>query len=646
MPAIRLDPRWSTALWVIALTCVLSLSGWVSRLDNVLYDTGQRYASRALPSDVVLVTIDEQSLHSLGQWPWNRRLHAQLIDQLSQDGAKVIGLDVMFTQAQTEDPEADRLLAQAIAQAGNVVLPVVIEKVRRNGQLIESLPLPAFVEHAAALGRVHVELDADAMARSLVLWEGVGDAAWPHFAQAMLSIAGQLPPSTVAIAPVAQPMPAHALVKRDQRYVNFSTAREHLPSLSYLHVLNGDFFPGTFNNKLVLIGYTASGSVDSLSTPVSGYQQPMPGVEFLANSLISMRDQTLVTKAPSWLNTTLACVLVFASVMCLPMLRPSTGLLVNTLLALGVLALSMALPIYFYSWVQLTPAVLGILSAYPLWAWRRLDLASQFLDAELTRLRRELDHENLSQAQAPNRFRLHFSDPFTRRIEQIQQATALLKLLEQQQRETLAFVSHDIRVPLGSAAAQIKEALGAQHPAHRQLVRALSWTEDFLLTSRVQMLRSDVFETLDMVGVLHEVVDEIHPMAAQRGLTLLANLPIDPVWVMGHADTLNRTIANLLSNALKFSPAGQSIEINVSVLASQMVIDITDHGPGIAQSDMDRLFKRFSRLETLPPQAETTGVGLGLYFVQTSLKKHGGSISVHSQPGKTSFMVLLPIQSL
>jgi CHASE2 domain-containing sensor protein/nitrogen-specific signal transduction histidine kinase len=646
MPAIRLDPRWSTALWAVALTCVLSLTGLVSRLDNVIYDTGQQYASRAMPADVVLVTIDEQSLHSLGRWPWSRRLHAQLLDQLSQDGAKVIGLDVMFTEPQTEDPDADRLMAQAIAQAGNVVLPVVIETVRRNGQLIESLPLPEFVEHAAALGRAHAELDADAMARSVVLWEGLGQAAWPHFAQAILSIAGQLPPLTALRTPLKEPMPSHALVKLEQRYINFSTAHEQLPTLSYLQVLNGDFFKGTFTNKIVLVGHTASGLVDNLSTPISGYKQPMPGVEFLANSLISMRDQTLVTKAPTWLNTTLACVLVFASALCLPMLRPRTGLVVNTLLALGVLALSMALPLYFYTWVKLTPAVLGILLTYPLWAWRRLDSASHFLDAELTRLRRELDHESLTQVQAPRKFRLHFADPFTHRIEQIQQATALLKLLEQQQRETLAFVSHDIRVPLGSAAAQIKEALGAHHPAHRQLVRALSWTEDFLLTSRVQMLRSEVFQTLDVVAVLHEVADEIYPMAEQRGLKLRVELPVEPLWVMGHADTLNRTFANLLSNALKFSPAGESIEMRVSIEGSRMAIVITDHGPGIDQRDMDRLFKRFSRLKTQPPQTEATGVGLGLYFVQTSLHKHGGSISVNSQPGKTSFIVLLPIQSL
>jgi two-component system OmpR family sensor kinase len=72
----------------------------------------------------------------------------------------------------------------------------------------------------------------------------------------------------------------------------------------------------------------------------------------------------------------------------------------------------------------------------------------------------------------------------------------------------------------------------------------------------------------------------------------------------------------------------------------QVHIRVTDQGPGIAPQDIERLFKRFSRLEPRPASLQT-GVGLGLYFVQTTVHKHGGTVTVVSKPGETAFVVNL-----
>ena len=216
--------------------------------------------------------------------------------------------------------------------------------------------------------------------------------------------------------------------------------------------------------------------------------------------------------------------------------------------------------------------------------------------------------------------------------------------MEQSQRDTLAFISHDIRVPLASAAAQIKHDLGEQHPAHKQLSRALAWTEDFLQTSRAQMLRAEAFAALDVVGMLHEAADEIYPLVQAKSLHLALNLPDEPIWVLGNNDLLLRAIANLLSNALKFSPSGGTIGLSAGVSGHQIQITITDQGAGIAPTDMDQLFKRYSRLEPKASQSPD-GVGLGLYFVQTTAHRHGGTVLVRSAPGSTAFSVHLPMLS-
>jgi signal transduction histidine kinase len=407
-----------------------------------------------------------------------------------------------------------------------------------------------------------------------------------------------------------------------------------------VQVLRGQFSPGTFKGKLVLVGATASGMADSLPTPVSGFKQPMPGVEFLANTLISMRSHTLIQRAPLWLSTALACVLALLPMAWLPYVRTRTGLGINLVYGVLVLCAAMALPLYFHVWVPLSAGLLGLLSAYPLWAWRKLESASQFLDAELQRLQLQLGEQHSLHHPATAQARQGWVDPFQRRIEQVRSATTQLQHLDETQRETLAFVSHDIRVPLASAAIQIRQELGEHHPAHLQLERALRWTEDFLQTARAQMLSRENFAELEITALLHEAVDEIYPLAQKQQLLLEISLPEDPQWVQGNAETLLRAVTNLLGNALKFSPSGGRIGLQARIESKQIFIDVTDQGPGIAPEAKASLFKRFSR-----PQGDGvhTGAGLGLYFVHTVAHHHGGTVKYSRLPSRTCFCISLPL---
>lgn len=641
MTPLWIGERAKTVFFLFGIALILAITGALSRIDNVIYDAGQKIAKRSIPIDVVLVVIDEQSLSSLGRWPWSRKLHAQLIERLHVDGARVIAMDVIFTEPQTDDLQADLHLSSAVARAGNVVLPVVFEKVRSNGQFIESLPIPSLAVNALSLGRVHAELDADSVARSIYLREGIGQPIWPHFSQAILSALGQseVPKSVHLYSPGDQA--AGALIKLDQKYINFSTAHQQFQTLSYSQVLHGHFSPGTFAGKLVLVGATASGMADSLPTPVSGFRQPMPGVEFLANTLVSLRSNTLITRSPEWLNVLLACIVAAFPMLWLPYVRTSTGLLLNAAMALFVLGITISLPLIFHVWVPLSAGIVGLASAYPLWAWRKLESASLYLDAELIRLEQELGSQQMK-TMGIKLIEPTTSDPFQHRIDQVRLATKKLQQLSESQKETLAFVSHDIRVPLASATALIKIDLHEDHPAHKQLARALAWTEDYLQTARAQMLRADEFSDLNVIDLLHQVADDMYPLAQVRDLKLILDLPFEPVWIRGHFETLSRAITNLLSNALKFSPTGGQIGLNAQVNDREIVIKITDQGPGIPPQIIDHMFKRFSRGSS-DDLREPNGVGLGLYFVKTVVQQHSGFIEVSVEPDRTVLTMKLPL---
>ena len=131
---LSLNDYASTAFILLSLTVLLHTTAILSRVDNLLFDIGQKLSYSPPPDDIIVVAIDESSLSKLGRWPWSRSHHAHLIDRLNKDGALVIGLDIVFAEPDLFDLNADIELAHSILMANNVVLPVLLENTRANGQ--------------------------------------------------------------------------------------------------------------------------------------------------------------------------------------------------------------------------------------------------------------------------------------------------------------------------------------------------------------------------------------------------------------------------------------------------------------------------------------------------------------------------------
>jgi CHASE2 domain-containing sensor protein len=637
LPVLSLlrNDRLSAALILLLVALLSTHSGILSRVDNLLYDLGQRLHTRPPPADIVIVAIDENSLSKLGRWPWSRRLHAALVDRLKADGARVIGLDLVFAEPDTADQPADAELAAAVQRAGNVVLPVLLESSRVNGQLLETLPLPQLLEQEVALGRVHVELDQDGIARSIFLWEGVGTPVWPHFAQAVLATAGQLPASFSQTPPVTVDAAPFALVRQGQRRISYLGPPGHMQTLSYVQVLTGEFPVGMFRDKLVLVGATAAGMGDLLPTPVSGLRQPMSGVEVHANALASMRSGGLISAVPSGVALIMAALLALMPLLWLPRLNPLGGLIASAVWFVAVAAAAIALPAIVHVWMPVAGALLAILLAYPVWSWRRLESAGRFLDRELKRLRQELGPVADAQPKAPSH------DPFEMRIQQVQAAAHRLRHLQEERSETLAFISHDIRAPLASALMQL-DSLPAETQARLRdpLGRGLTLAEEFLRTSRAEMLDAARFEELDFVALVHQAIDDAYTAARTRQVKLVRQLPDEPVWVQGEFGLLHRAMLNLILNAVHYAPERSEVLVRVACEDNGVEASVTDFGPGIPAENQARLFQRFSR----GASGQTTGTGLGLYFVRTVAEKHGGSIAVESELERfTCFRLRLPL---
>ncbi len=484
-------------------------------------------------------------------------------------------------------------------------------------------------------------LDEDGIARSIYLYEGVGAPVWQHFSQAILNVSLKQPTrnhfQTHANSIRFSEKNIFSLKREAQKRVSFRGPPGHFSTISYAQVLNGEFENNMFENKIVLIGATASGMNDLLPTPVSGLGQPMAGVEFHANVLDSMRQHRLITTAPALLSLLILMAVTLVPLVWMPKLSALQGLISTSMYFVLIGFMAAMLPRVFSIWVAPSAALLPILISYPIWSWRKLEAAQRYLDQELAYLKSLMLKTDLKDK--PN----SSYDSFEARIEQVRAAGQQLRFLQNDRKEVLAFISHDLRAPLARAMMILEQHQQLKSKLHAPLSQALHLAEDFLQASRAEITNSADFIELDLAGITHEAVDAAYECALKKNITLERQVVDGLVWVNGNFGLLQRAILNLILNAIKFAPEHSSILIKLTYADQQAVMRVIDQGPGIPVDEQKHLFKRFSRLKG---GNASDGSGLGLYFVHTVAEKHHGSVDVESQAGQhTSFNLRLPVLS-
>ena len=385
------EPR-SYEQYLLTLVLIL-ISGFLvytqaaKRLDLVAYDTAINFNKAPVEANTVIIAIDEKSLNSIGQWPWRRALHAQLIDKLSTYNTALIALDVLFSESSRTHPEDDVLLAKAIKNNGNVLLPLHLQPLSHNGTLVEILPIPPLVDAARAMGHVHVDLDQDGLARGLYLNTGVGDAYWPSLSMAMAS---EINPMIQYIRKQESLNPApYMSVNTQYRLIPFAGPSGTFPSYSYVDVMLNQVPAEAFRDKTVLIGATAPGLGDIIPTPVSQATKPMSGVELHANAYSALITHTVIKPVEKLWAYLLTFAFILIPILVFPRLKPTFVMPFSMLLACMVLLFSYGLLVLDDTWFPPINSVIGILLAYPLWSWQRMRHLNGFLNNELEKLQNE-----------------------------------------------------------------------------------------------------------------------------------------------------------------------------------------------------------------------------------------------------------------
>jgi signal transduction histidine kinase len=214
----------------------------------------------------------------------------------------------------------------------------------------------------------------------------------------------------------------------------------------------------------------------------------------------------------------------------------------------------------------------------------------------------------------------------------------------------MALVSHDLKNPLSvilmtaASIARRFDASESQQLEQFQMIRRSAERMNRLIRDLLDVASVDAGklivepQSIAVASLVDEAIEAIRPLAAAKTLAIVSELSPDARHVWADPSRLQQVFANLLGNALKFSPQGGSIIVRAEPMDDRVRFAVADSGPGIAQDDLAHLFDRFWQA----PRTARMGSGLGLSIVKGIVQAHEGRVWVESKlgAGSTFFFTL------
>ena len=340
---------------------------------DVLFKTTSMSQSMGAEGKIVIVTIDDNSLKELGKISlWPRSYYARLVDILAQSKARLIVFDILFSETAPDDAR----FAASMKAAGNVIIPVAAKTTSVNSTIVDGThsqdiflrPVPALAESAIALGHSDVLSGQDGTVRDLALFVRDGNEDVPALSLATVAkylrrpsaVEHSVDNGVVSVAGRSIPV-----TNGGDMIINYIASSNEakatvFQTVSFVDVLKGNVDPRIFEDKIAIIGATASGLGDSFWTPLG---EKLNGVEIHASAVNTILSGSFVKSAPA--ATTVACILILCLLCGLIVLYFQPLLAALLALLLG-LAYVMVVSACFGGGLMLNPfyPTLGILSSF------------------------------------------------------------------------------------------------------------------------------------------------------------------------------------------------------------------------------------------------------------------------------------------
>jgi two-component system OmpR family sensor kinase len=223
----------------------------------------------------------------------------------------------------------------------------------------------------------------------------------------------------------------------------------------------------------------------------------------------------------------------------------------------------------------------------------------------------------------------------------------------ERERAFIADAAHELRTPLTALDLQVQALRGtvagadgaeALRRLEAGVTRATRLVEQLLALAREERVGTQARTPVALTGLVHEVLEELLPLADARDIDLGATRT-DDVQVAGDRDSLRVLVRNLLDNAVRYAPRHGRVDVSIESRAGaspRALIVVTDDGPGIAPAERERVFDRFYRV----PGTTTGGSGIGLALVRSIARHHGGDVHLGDAPAGPGLQVTVDLPAL
>jgi signal transduction histidine kinase len=582
-----------------AVAIVAGFTGLAARVDNNAYDFwAGLYPPPAWTPESVVVAIDEETLRQFGGMRNIRTILASSLDLIAPRKPAAVALDVILADA--GDPEGNVRLEAAMRQTPNLILPC--DLAARGWED----PLPGFRRYAAGLG--HIQADEDAFdnvsrriqleqvsgidrrwALSLVTFQHARGAAWIEETPDDVTVAG------VRIRAARRSGDRPMLIRYPQSG----------PVVSVADLMRSPAAGAVLTGEAVFLGITAlTAARDRLRTPTG---EMVPGVEIHRDAFETMAHAAFLTPAHD--STVMA--------VCLALALAAGGIFWfrggwSAYAMAGLLLLTAhSLPILLYR----TGTVFPYFSAVSA-AWLPVVGAATY---RYFLIRGELRHAESDKARY---------------------------------RQAIHFVTHEMRTPLtaiqGSSELMGRYALSEDKRKQiAQLInseskRLAKMIQTFLDVERLSEgqveLKHESFAVRDLVGTC---LERVRPVAERKQIRIRSG-DLSNDFLTGDRELMEYAVYNLLTNAVKYSPAETEVCVSTGRAGALMRIAVEDQGIGMDAKELKNIFKKFYRTRKAEASGEV-GTGIGLSIVEQIVTEHGGRMEVTSQPGRGStFTIVLP----
>lgn len=574
-----------------------TLAGWTAlavRIDHYAYDLMTRLSpGEDGTAQSVVVAIDEETLGARGGMRRIRPILTEALEGIAAAQPKAVAIDVILSD-KGDDAEDARLEA-ALRSARNLALPCDLVGGRWED------PLPRFASAATALGHVNLEVDRlDGVSRDLSLEATAGgQRRWALALEAFRIARGQPlieSPDDVEVSGTVIP----AARAEGGRPMLIRYLPSGIPTVSALQIAQN---ANRLRGKTVFLGVTAlSAARDRLLNP---YGQNVPGVEVHAHAFETMARGHFLRRASNLLPLGLSLLFAAGAGAAFALL---SGWAAYGMAALVLIGAHVA-PMVFFRQGIVFP-YFGPAAA----AWLASAGAATFQHFFARRQLRRSESEKSRYQQA-----IHWA-------------------------------AHEMRTPLtaiqGSSEIMTRYALPAEkskqlsemiNSESKRLARLIQTFLDVERLADGQMeLKRETFPAAEVIGTC---MKRVTPLAEQKRIAISLDTAVEGT-LTGDRELMEYAFYNLLTNAVKYSPAETHISVRAEKEGTEVRVSVEDQGMGMDAKELKKIFTKFYRTKRAEASGEV-GTGIGLSIVEQIVAHHGGRMEVTSEPGKGSCFTMI-----